>query len=434
MDTIDLTKLSAAKLWLISTAPLSPGRSSRPARSDDSPRELPYLATALYALVPVASEAVTALSVDERWRIYVNPAWFARSSVAEVGRQLAHVVWHLLADHASRARSLDVDASCAEQWHRAADAAVHQTLGADRLSPDGLSSAQDLGLPPGRSAEEYYAQLSSLPAGSPEDPAPHAGPPHEPDEVDDSCGSGCDGVPRSHELPPEADGGLEQAAAGDIRRRVAIDYRSHVQQRGDRPGDAWRWVRDVLEPRVAWEPLLAQSVRRAVGWAAGRGDYTYTRPSRRAGGVRGAVPRVVLPGMRRPLPKVAVVVDTSGSVDDVLLGRALGEVDGALSALGATGEVTLYSCDAAVHTVQRVRRASDARLGGGGGTDLRAGLAAVERQRPRPDVLVVLTDGYTPWPPAPPAGAAVVVGLLARDGQVLPPTPPWATRIECRLD
>ena len=190
--------------------------------------------------------------------------------------------------------------------------------------------------------------------------------------------------------------------ARDIRRRVAIDYCEHQQQhgRGSTPGDAWRWAKQILEPRVRWEPLLAGAVRRAAGWANGRTDYTYTRPSRR----QSTSPRILLPGLRRPVPQVAVVVDTSGSVDDVLLGRALGEVDGALRGLGVTdSSVSVYSCDAAVHQVQRVRRAKDAKLAGGGGTDMRVGIRAASAQRPRPDLIVVFTDGDTPWPETPAA-------------------------------
>src|SRR5690606_30374258 len=137
----------------------------------------------------------------------------------------------------------------------------------------------------------------------------------------------------------------------------------------------------------------------------------------------------------RPVPRVAVVVDTSASVDDGLLARALGETDGAIAALGVPGShLTVYSVDAAVHTAQKLTRARDARLVGAGGTDLRLGLRAIEAQRPRPDVVIVFTDGDTPWPAAPPPGARVVVGLLGRRGQVLPPTPRWAIRVECLLD
>ena len=140
-----------------------------------------------------------------------------------------------------------------------------------------------------------------------------------------------------------------------------------------------------------------------------------------------------MPGWRRPQPQVACVVDTSGSVDDVLLARAMSEVDGALRQLGAA--VDVLACDAAVHAVRRVRKASEATLVGGGGTDLRVALAAVERLRPRPTLTVVFTDGWTPWPETPPAGSAVVVvALLLRRGEVTLEVPSWATVVRCELD
>ena len=415
---MDPNKLSAAKLWLISTP-----RSQVVKKDAVSPRDLPYLSTALYALIPVSTTAVRTMAIDERWRLYVNPAWYASASVPELGRELAHMVWHLLADHAGRAGTLDVDSKSAGHWKSATDASIAGTLTPDRLTPADLPEPATLGLPPGLSAEEYYAMLSKLP--------PSDGGGVGLLDPTDGCGSGCDGIPRRHELPPDAETGLDLPDARDIRRRVAIDYQQHSKQRGDAPGDAWRWARQILDPKVAWEPLLSQAVRRAAGWAAGRGDYTYTRPSRRASSVRG----IVLPGMRRPVPRVSMIVDTSYSIDDGLLARALGEVDGALRALGiAGGDVTVYSCDAAVHTVQRVRRARDAHLGGGGGTDLRVGIAAAGTQRPRPDVIVVFTDGETPWPPQPPPGCSVIVALLGRSRTDFPPTPPWAVRVECVLD
>src|SRR5690606_18897211 len=128
-----------------------------------------------------------------------------------------------------------------------------------------------------------------------------------------------------------------------------------------------------------------------------------------------------LPGTRRPLPTVAAVVDTSGSVDDTLLGKAMGEVEGALRGLGVPGSsMAIYSCDADVGAATTIRRAADAQLVGGGGTDMRVGIAAATAARPRPDLVVVFTDGYTPWPETPPPGSAVVVALLGRHGDPLP--------------
>ncbi|MBB1502480.1 hypothetical protein H5397_13755 [Propioniciclava sp. MC1683] len=409
--------VAAAKLWLIA----------------DAGARLPYLARGLYALVTVETTEVPRIASDEHWRLYVNPDWAASVEVESLARDLAHELWHLLLDHAGRARSVGVDRATGAAWHRATDLALFDTL-----SPEGVASADLIAnagalraghpgkLPPGRPAEEYWATLTRLPAG---DPKP------EPDEHpadEHGHGSSVDGLPRPWELPPEADVGLVDAGhAQGVREVVAIEYRGRKGGRGDTPGEAARWVRRMTEPTLPWEQLLAQAVRRGVGWTSGRTHTTWTRPNRRAA----STPGLFLPGWRRPNPTVAMVVDTSGSVDDALLGRALGEVEGALRALGVAGSaVTVIACDAAVQAVTRVRRARDAVLHGGGGTDLRAAMAALKEVRPRPTLAVVLTDGWTPWPATPPAGCAVVVALLLRRGDEAPEVPDWATAIRCELD
>ena len=413
MTTLDLQKIAAAKLWLVSQAP------------DTSlwhaPRDLAYLSHALYALIPVASDRVNAMTCDEWWRIYVNPDWLVAATVPDVGAQLAHVTWHLLSDHTGRARSQGVDRSTAKHWGRASDIALCRTLAAERLKPDGFPKAAEINARDGLSAEEYFAKLSGLPVGAPS--ASDALEEHE------GCGSGADGVARASELGPNLDiGEVTDTESREIRRRVAIEYREHTLRRGRTPGDALRWIEETLQPTVPWEPMLAGAVRRAIGWAAGRGSYTYSRPSRRAS----SVPNVVLPGQQRPVPRVSIIVDTSASVDDVLLARALGEVDSVIASLGVSGShLTLYSVDAAVHTVRKLRSARDATLVGAGGTDLRIGLRAVEAERPRPDVVIVFTDGGTPWPISPPPGAAVIIGVLTHATQEAPPTPDWAVRVEC---
>ncbi len=41
-----------------------------------------------------------------------------------------------------------------------------------------------------------------------------------------------------------------------------------------------------------------------------------------------------------------------------------------------------------------------------------AGIASALQLKPRPSVIVVLTDGYTPWPVRAPNAARVVVGMI----------------------
>ena len=376
LDRDAATALAAAKLWLVST---------------DSPStcgDLPYLSSALYALIPVATDRVTAMTVDEHWRLYVNPRWVTATSVPEVAARMAHLVWHVLAEHAERARDLDVGPDTADHWRGAADATVAEVLDGAGLDHRMLLPAAH-GWQPRRSAEQYFAIASGLPARAQASP----GAAEERQAVsqqlpDSTCGSACDGRARGYDLPPGDDvGAVDQHDAQALRHRVALEWRDHIGPRGTLPGQWGRWVEQILEPRVPWQRVLAAAVRRGLAWVHGHTDHTYTRISRR----QAAAGRIVLPALRRPAPEVAIVVDTSGSVDDGLLAQALGEVDGILASQGVSdGSVTVLATDAAVHEVGRVRHARDARLGGGGGTDLTVGIDTALALRPRPQLVIVL--------------------------------------------
>jgi len=78
-----LERLTAAKLWLVSEPPAGPAPSAA------GPRGLPYLAHALFALVPVPTSQVRALAVDEHWRLYVNPERVVATDIPAIGRGLA---------------------------------------------------------------------------------------------------------------------------------------------------------------------------------------------------------------------------------------------------------------------------------------------------------------------------------------------------------
>ena len=423
MDAV-AERVAAAKLWLISQPPDAAGA--------DSPRDLAYLATAVHALSTVPSPRVETIRADEHWRLYLDPDWAGAVTVPELGRELAHVVWHLLLDHAGRARSIRVDASTSHAWHLACDLTVADTLAPDGCCPEPVlrraaaARLADPRLVPGRSAEDYFAIITGLPA------AGGAGEGLDQLSDRDSCGSAVDGIARASDLPPDADvGTLERIDAEAVRERVAIDYLQARKGRGTAAGAAQRWAKQLTEPTIPWEPLLARAVRRGIGWTSGRHEPTWSRPSRRAS----IQPDVLRPGWRRPVPAVAMVVDTSASIDDRLLGLAMGEVDGALRGLGIPdASIAVLACDAAVGAVTRVRKATEADLVGGGGTDMRVGIAAAAALRPRPDLIVVFTDGYTPWPAAAPSGCVVIAAMLRRPGETLPDTPAWATRIDCVLD
>jgi predicted metal-dependent peptidase len=136
------------------------------------------------------------------------------------------------------------------------------------------------------------------------------------------------------------------------------------------------------------------------------------------------LPKLAMVGI---IPHVAVIIDTSGSMSDKLLGQAIAEVDGILLALPTDANVTGYAVDAAVHVAQRLTSASQMNLLGGGGTDMGTGIQRVvddgnANPGNKASVIVVITDGYTPWPDKPPPDCRVAVLILTKNGT----SPIWA--------
>jgi predicted metal-dependent peptidase len=164
-----------------------------------------------------------------------------------------------------------------------------------------------------------------------------------------------------------------------------------------------RWAKERLKPVVNWKSLLRRAIRRGYLDLREQQYPTYQRQNRRGGAYR----PVMMPGGYNLIPKVAVVVDTSGSVDDGMLGQALAEVRAITRGLGS---VTLYSVDAEVNHVQKVFGGAEVRLFGGGGTNMGVGIERAAQDGHR--MVVVLTDGYTPWPDRSPKGVKVVAGII----------------------
>ncbi|MFD8595115.1 VWA-like domain-containing protein [Kitasatospora sp. NPDC059646] len=400
---LDLAKLYAARLLAV--------------------RARPYLATALFAMQVVESARVPTMAVDRYWRCYVSPSFVAARSEEVLASVWVHEVSHLLRDHARRAdramRRYGWDTPGDRlRINLAADCEINDDAFGDGLVPPrDAAYPASLGLPPNLLLEDYLPMFT---LGARTEPVTWL-----------ECGSGADGLDREWELGPDGARALREHERDLVRFRVAEGI---LGRPGDAPAGWRRWAREAFHPPQPWRELLGAAVRSAVAGAGAGSDYTYGRPARRAT----ALPGVVLPSLRHQLPRVAVVVDTSGSVGDQELGTALLEVAAIARTLGGRRELlSVVSCDAAAQQVQRIGVEGGLTLVGGGGTDLREGFAAALRSSPPPDVVVVLTDGQTAWPARRPP-CRTVVGLFRRpagvdehDPDYRPDRPPeWAHTVQ----
>lgn len=360
-------------------------------------RARPYLATALFALHTVESARVPTMAVDRHWRCYVSPGFVDRTPVEELAGVWVHEVSHLLRDHHGRGDRVARERGLTGAGERlrmniAADCEINDDAFGDGLvRPEGAVHPESLRLPAGQLMEDYLRQFRLGPLTQ--------------DLSWLDRGSGADGLDREWDLGPKGAHGLSEQERDAVRFRVAQGITA-------RPGTApqgWqRWAEDAFHPPQRWRELLGAAVRSAASGPGVGEDYTYGRPSRRSASVPGAV----LPSLRRRPPRVSVVIDTSGSVSDAELGSALLEVAAIARAVGGRRDlVSVLPCDAAAQFIHPLCRGEGIPLMGGGGTDLRTGFARALRARPKPDVVVVLTDGQTPWPDTRPP-CRTVVGLF----------------------
>lgn len=360
-------------------------------------RMQPYLASAVFALVPVPEPGYGTFGVDRWWRVYVDMAVAREWGVEATAAVLLHEAHHLVRDHHGRADRLPVTAGQAPRWNLAGDAAINDDLAADGLALPDPVLPHHLGLEAGGLEEVYFRYLTREPDG------PGA----------DSCGSGAGGRPLSVEVdgaPADPTQGVDEVDAGAIRRAVAHDVVA-AREKGERvsPGLA-RWARDLLNPQVPWRRLLGSALGRSVRSVSSRTHPDWSRPHRRAD----SRPDFLLAGTRRGRPEVAVVIDTSASMTPSLLSAAVTEINALLHRSGI-GELTVVVCDCTAARPVRVRRIGQLTLSGGGGTDLRIGIAEAAAARPAPAVIVVLTDGLTPWPATAPPRTALIAVVIGPD-------------------
>lgn len=165
--------------------------------------------------------------------------------------------------------------------------------------------------------------------------------------------------------------------------------------KGNLPVGVDRLIDSLRRPDTSPWAMLRQFIARAM---SGHDTSTWRRLNRRLITRGIGVPGRVAHGVRH----VAIIVDTSGSIDGPVL-ELFGGHMAAILQDARPEQVSVLWTDAAVHRIDTVRNIGELAsllskpVPGGGGTDMCKGVRAAETLTPTPDAIVVLTDGYTPF-------------------------------------
>lgn len=184
-----------------------------------------------------------------------------------------------------------------------------------------------------------------------------------------------------------------------VRDQIAHDIEMQRKTNGYGSGSALELLRYIERglrpPLVDWKKMLRHVVTRACQeQTKGRSDYTYRRINRRY-----SQGDFIFPGMTTYIPTVRFALDTSGSMSATEYYNAFSEAEGILKFVKAKIDFVCWDGEATDAKKVKTLKEMKANLKGGGGTDPAVVSEQIEqeKERNRPDVLVVATDGCFDW-------------------------------------
>lgn len=205
--------------------------------------------------------------------------------------------------------------------------------------------------------------------------------------------NGCDAGDMDDLREPGNMDAAEQAKVEQaIQQRVA-QAASMARMAGKMPGELERLCNSILNPEVPWYDLFREYMTRVV-----HDDETWQRRNRR-------ISDFVFPSKHsEAMGEVILIGDTSGSVhgNKDYYERIGGELTGIALQTRPERTRVIWADDSECSLQEIFEEGQEIVLHpkGGGGTDMRKPLQFVEQYNPM--IVVLVTDGYTPWPESTP--------------------------------
>ena len=384
-------------------------------------REQPFFGS-LALRLPIRADAGRETLASDGREIRYAPDWVAETDAHVIETAIARVVLACALKHHTRRGERDP-----ERWQRASQLVTHGllrdagfTLPPDAEAWDGISVEQAYDRLPEPETDGDGNDGNPSPGGGDaggagageDDGSPDsggdndAGDPYDPgvgSQPDDPDRDGASDAPSSCDPAgtgevmdaPARGGDGEDGDAGPSARDIAAEEQawdeamhqaaSLAKAEGRMPGAVEETVRGAHASTVDWRSLL----RRFMTDAAKR-DYSWSMPNRRF-----IDSGLYLPSIRSEgIDAIAVIVDTSGSLDPDTLAAFWSEVREVAAEIEPE-RVILLQVDTAVRDAAEYAAGDlpdEIVVRGRGGTDFRPGFAWLEEHDVQPGVCLYLTD------------------------------------------
>ena len=375
-------------------------------------------------------------------RIYFGPDFLENLTDSQIDIVMMHEILHVALQHCSRSGDFEF-----ERFNIACDIVVNslilESMGGNRKNihlgkygelmhetPDGKEGAKF-------TAEEVYAMLPAMNGKKSKNKMPgskvkgNGGAPggkNGGDGGSDDSDSNGNGVFDDHEKwKNTAD---DNTLREEWQKRIldaaeAVSIRDPSDQRGLIPAFAKRLIEELRKPQTDWRSILNEFVQEEIC------DYSFNPPDRRFGDSDFFLPD--FNEKDETVKNILFMIDTSGSMSDDMITAAYSEVKGAIDQFNGKLEGLLGFFDAAVIPPTPFSDEDEFMVikpKGGGGTDFEVIFKYVDDHMTDepPASIIILTDGYAPFPDEEKANGIPVLWLLNNKDV----EPPWGkiARIE----
>ncbi|MBQ6570167.1 MAG: hypothetical protein IJL87_07905 [Clostridia bacterium] len=390
-------------------------------------------------------------------KIFFNPDFLEKISDRELLYVLEHEIMHLALRHCERGETVQET----ERFNIACDIVVNSnilkshkmdessiTIGANggiqrHLAPDGREGYEF-------TAEELYALLPIPDSEQVKGPGSKAQGSSASKKKSDNDGDGNSDGPGSEK-------GLEKKTAGSASsgtgwddhntmnaetepdntmrevwtQRIAnaaasMETREGLDGRGTVPAFAERLLENLRSPQTDWRTILNDFVQEEIC------DYSFSPPDRRFDDSPFFLPD--FNEKEDTVKDILFMIDTSGSMSDKAISAAFSEIKGAIDQFGGKLKGWLGFFDAAITEPSPFESMEEFRIirpYGGGGTDFQIifEYVAQHMENNLPASIIILTDGYAPFPQEHLAMSIPVLWLLNNEAV----KPPWGKVARIKL-
>ena len=337
----------------------------------------PYYSPACVRVRFRRNDNISTMNINCSLVISYNKSFVDSLTNTDLEKIVLHEILHYINGHHGRYINSPLRKILPHNIHNMAmDLEINEFI--DEL-PKGGFKAKDFGLPDGKSYEEYLGIINR----------------DMPQELMEIIESGK--MPSGELLSGE----LDMDGYNEIYQEILADLVNECERAAGTGGGSGNKIRRIKKRKYPWQQVFQNIIAtKMTDIIAGYKFRSYQKTNRRLI----HFPDIIMPQYydRKSKISLIIIMDISGSMGDNV-NKMYGVMKSILDILDIQIDITVLEVNTNVEGILHGfdLKKESIKSNDGGGTDMGAGLYYILDEKMEADLIVVMTDSFTPWPDPP---------------------------------